>query len=461
MNCRTACLDHPHGATQTMTMQTTIYALSSSPGRAGVAVIRVSGPMAGEVLRQMIGCLPEPRRASLRTLKNPRTREPVDNGIVLWFPGPASFTGEDSAEFHIHGGRAVINGVLAAVGEVQGMQSAAPGEFARRALENGKLDLTAVEGLADLIDAETEAQRVQALRQAGGALASRYEQWRRGIVSALGEIEAYLDFSDEADVVQFGSEIVPSRVLGLESEIQAHLDDGNRGEILRDGLRVAIAGPVNAGKSSLLNALARRDAAIVSDVPGTTRDVVEVRLDLNGYPVIVSDTAGIRDSEEAIEAEGIRRALARAMDAHIVVWLLDGAQQRSSPPPDPLPIDKTLVVANKADLLCVDAVLPFEADLLISAETQAGLSELVDRLATEAARRMDVGEGEALTRERHRHELEQAVAALEDFRYGPTSELELRCEDLRRAADCLGRLTGRIDVDEVLDQVFAQFCIGK
>jgi len=444
-----------------MNMQTTIYALSSAAGRAGVAVIRVSGPQAGEALHQLAGSLPEPRCASLRTLKNPRTQDIVDCGIVLWFPGPESFTGEDSAEFHIHGGRAVIHGILSALGEVPGMRPAAPGEFARRAFENGKLDLTAVEGLADLIDAETEAQRAQALRQAGGVLASRYDGWRQAIVSALAEIEAHLDFSDEADVLQFGSDTAPARIAALEGEIRAHLDDEHRGEILRDGLRVAIAGPVNAGKSSLLNALARRDAAIVSDTPGTTRDVVEVRLDLDGYPVIVSDTAGIRDTEEPVEVEGIRRALARAMDAHIIIWLVDAGRADPTPPPETVPGDKTLVVANKADLLGAHAVLPFQVDQLISAETQAGLSELINRLADEAARRMDAGDEVALTRERHRRELEQALAALADFNRGPISDLELRCEDLRRAADCMGRLTGRIDVEEVLDHVFAQFCIGK
>jgi len=444
-----------------MNMQTTIYALSSAPGRAGVAVIRVSGPAAERSLRALAGALPQARMASLRELRHPATGAVLDQALVLWFPAPASFTGEDVAEFHVHGGRAVIEAVLSALSAVPGMRPAEAGEFARRAFENGKLDLTAVEGLADLIDAETEAQRLQALRQSHGALSELYEGWRQQIILALAEIEADLDFSDEADVLRFSDRAAFAQIADLEWRIRAHLDDNNRGEILRDGLRVAIAGPVNAGKSSLLNALARREAAIVSDTPGTTRDVVEVRLDLNGFPVIVSDTAGLRETDEAVEAEGVRRAFARAAEAQIVVWLVDGAQPKPTGPPAGLAAEKLLIVVNKAELLPSRETYPIDAGLFISVHTQEGIGALVAWLGEEAARRLETAEGAPLTRERHRRELDETLCALRAFLDGPPKELELRCEDLRRAAVCMGRLTGRIDVEDILDQIFAQFCIGK
>jgi len=450
-----------HGAIWVLNMQTTIYSLSSAPGRAGVAVIRVSGPTAGAALYALAGALPQARVASLRELRHPKSSAVLDHAIVVWFPAPASFTGEDVAEFHVHGGRAVTKAVLSALSAVPGLRPAEAGEFARRAFENGKLDLTAVEGLADLIDAETEAQRLQALRQADGTLAQLYEGWRQQIILALAEIEADLDFSDEADVLGFSNRAAFAQIANLEQNIRAHLDDSHRGEILRDGLRVAIAGPVNAGKSSLLNALARREAAIVSDIPGTTRDVVEVRLDLNGFPVIVSDTAGVRETDEEVEAEGVRRAFARAAEAQIVVWLVDGAQPEPMSPCPELAAEKLLVVVNKAELLLSREAYPIDAGLFISVHKQEGISELVAWLGEEAARRLET-EGDApLTRERHRRDLEETLCALRAFLDGPPRELELRCEDLRRAAVCLGRLTGRIDVEDILDQIFAQFCIGK
>jgi len=444
-----------------MTMQTTIYALSSAPGRAGVAVIRVSGPQAAAALRRLGGDVPAPRLARLRELRHPENGAVLDRALVLWFPAPASFTGEDVAELHVHGGRAVIEAVLAALAMTPDMRPAEAGEFARRAFENGKLDLTAVEGLADLVDAETEAQRLQALRQSDGALAELYEGWREKIVLALAEVEADLDFSDEADVLAFSDRAAFAQVAELERDIRVHLDDGHRGEILRDGLRVAIAGPVNAGKSSLLNVLARRQAAIVSEKPGTTRDIVEVRLDLDGYPVIMSDTAGIRETDEEIESEGVRRARERAAEAQMVVWLVDGAQPDPAPPPSEISAERLVVVVNKAELLQSREAYPIKADLFISVHTQEGIGDLVARIGEEAAARLEAGETVPLTRERHRRELDEAARSLLAFLQGSPEELELRGEDLRRAADCLGRLTGRIDVEDILDQVFAQFCIGK
>jgi len=444
-----------------MNMQTTIFALSSAPGRAGVAVVRISGPRAAQVLESIAGGVPTARAARLRTLRAPDTGAVLDRAIVLWFPAPASFTGEDVAELHIHGGRAVIEAVLSAVGAIAGARPAEAGEFARRAFENGKLDLTAVEGLADLIEAETEAQRVQALRQADGALARLYERWRENIILALAEIEADLDFADEADVARFSDRAAFAQVAVLEQEIRGHLNDGNRGEILRDGLRVAIAGPVNAGKSSLLNALARRDAAIVSDKPGTTRDIVEVRLDLDGYPVIVSDTAGLRETDEEVEAEGVRRAAQRAADADVIVWLMDGAQADPVHPPKAWPPKKVILVVNKCELLSSRDDYPVAPDLFVSVHTGEGIDVLVERLSGETSKRLELGDAVPLTRERHRRELSLAADALRTFQEGAPDELELRCEDLRRAADCMGRLTGRIDVEDILDRVFAQFCIGK
>jgi tRNA modification GTPase len=443
-------------------MQTTIFALSSAPGRSGIAVIRVSGPQAAQALNAMTGRVPAPRRAHLCVLRDPESGASLDQALVLWFPAPRSFTGEDVAEFHIHGGRAVIDAVLQAIGRVPETRMAEAGEFARRAFENGKLDLTAAEGLADLIDAETETQRRQALRQSTGALARKYESWREAIILALAEIEADLDFSDEADVSRGLKRAAHEQMVRLEADIRSHLDDGRRGEILRSGFHVAIAGPVNAGKSSLLNALAQRDAAIVSDKPGTTRDIVEVRLDLGGYPVLVSDTAGLRNSREEVEAEGIRRAIARACEADMVVWLADGAGDRGARPPSEMTDCGSIIfVVNKCDLLRDYDIDASQADLFISVHTGQGLTELVSRIAVEAAARVGGEEQAPLTQERHRRELACAADALSRFTEATEGDVELRCEDLRQAAACLGRITGRIDVEEVLDHVFTQFCIGK
>jgi len=442
-------------------MQTTIYALSSAKGRAGVALIRISGPHAVETLSNLAGELPLPRVAALRTLRDPTTRVILDRALVIWFCGPASFTGEDVVELHIHGGRAVIDAVLSALGRNPGMLPAEAGEFARRAFENGKLDLTAIEGLADLIDAETEAQRRQALRQSDGLLGRKYDDWRGKIVSALAEVEAVLDFSDEQDVSHSSKGKADIEVAGVAREIRVHLDDGRRGEILRDGLRVAIAGPVNAGKSSLLNAMAQRDAAIVSARPGTTRDVVEVRLDLNGYPVIVSDTAGLRETEEEIEVEGIRRALTGASEADLIIWLIDGVHPEACEPPAALKENRLITVMNKSDLLSSSDRRSAQVDHFVSVHTGLGIGDLVKRLSSEASTSAGGDHDVFLTRERHRQELERAAQALQCFLEGSLDDPELRCEDLRRAANCMGRLTGRIDVEEILDHIFGQFCIGK
>ena len=330
----------------------TIFALSSGHGRAGVAVVRVSGPAAGVALDRLAAPRPKPRVAAFRRVRHHETGEVLDEALVLWFPGPRSETGEDMAELHVHGGRAVIAGVLAALGGIEGCRLAEPGEFARRAFTNGKIDLTAAEAIADLVEAETAAQRRQALRQAGGALAQLYDSWRADLIRAQALTEAAIDFSDEADVGARACEEARRVVARLLPSIRRHLHDGRRGEIVREGFRVAIAGPPNVGKSSLLNAVARREAAIVSDEAGTTRDVIEVTLDLGGVPVVLSDTAGIREAEGKVEREGIRRAVANARDADLVLWLMDAADPRPEPPPDLVRgIAELLWVLNKIDLV--------------------------------------------------------------------------------------------------------------
>jgi tRNA modification GTPase len=438
-----------------MSRKDTICAQASGAGRAAIAVIRISGPATGEILRALCG-LPEARHASLRTIRDPRTETLLDRGLVLWFPAPASFTGEDMAELHVHGGRAVVANVLDAALSIDDVRLAEPGEFAARAFENGKIDLTEVEGLADLINAETDAQARQALAQAGGSLRRLYEAWRGQLLPAQALAEAGLDFADEADVAANVTSNVGAIVAELISQISNHLAD-RRGERLRDGFRVVIVGAPNAGKSSLLNALARRDVAIVSEEAGTTRDIIEVYLDLDGLPVILTDTAGLREASGKVEIEGMRRALARAEAADLVLWLID-AKKPVSAPPESLARGRVpfLPVRNKIDLAPVGAA----EGISLSAKTGEGIDTLVAELKARAREALVAGaESPAVTRARHRAELEGALAALERSRTaGPP---ELKAEELRIAARHLGRLTGNIDVEEVLGAIFSEFCIGK
>ena len=434
----------------------TIYAPATAAGRAGVAVIRISGPGSGTALSALTGGgdVPGPRRATLTTFFDPHSLEALDHGVMLWFHGPDSFTGEDVAELHCHGGTAIMAALLEALSHVAGCRLAEAGEFTRRAFENGKMDLTQAEGVADLIAAETEVQRRQAQRQMAGALGQLYEGWRADLISALAHLEADIDFPDEnlPDAITAGQRPVLTR---LTKEIFAHLDDDHRGERLRDGCHMVILGAPNVGKSSLLNALARRDAAIVSNQAGTTRDVVEVHLNLNGYPVVLADTAGLRHSEDAIEVEGVRRARARGDQADLKIVLYDCAAT-PEPGTDVLALlDDGVLVANKIDL-AVDAP---RAGLGVSSVTGQGVDLLLDRLADEAARRM-VGSGvPGLTRLRHRQGLEDCRGAL--LRALEQGDEELLAEDVRLAARYLGRITGRVDVEDILDVVFSDFCIGK
>ncbi|MEP4732837.1 tRNA uridine-5-carboxymethylaminomethyl(34) synthesis GTPase MnmE, partial [Parvibaculum sp.] len=376
----------------------TIYALSTAPGRAGVAVIRISG----EAVRAAVAALTgeeqvRPREALLRRFRDPETRAPLDRGLLLFFEGPASFTGEDVAELHIHGGRAVVASVLRALSALPGLRAAEPGEFTRRAFENGKLDLTAVEGLADLIDAETEAQRVQALRQMEGALGALYEGWRARLIRALAYAEAEIDFPDEEVPGGLLARLGPE-IAALASEIAVHLDDGRKGERLRDGIEVAIVGPPNAGKSSLLNRLAGREAAIVSDEAGTTRDVLEVRLDLGGVPVTLADTAGLRDAAGSIEREGVRRALARAEAADLRLVLVAPGAQGKMEGDFSLARPGDIRVVNKLDL----DVAVRDGAIGISALTGAGLDRLEAALRERVGLAYEAQEHPLITRARHR-----------------------------------------------------------
>jgi len=440
----------------------TIYALSSATGRAGVAVIRLSGPSAMAALRQIVvGEPPAPREAGIRKLRHPQTGVDLDQGIVLIFAAPRSFTGEDVVEFHIHGGRAVVRSMLEALASCEGLRPAEPGEFTRRAFEHGKLDLTAAEGLADLVNAETEAQRRQALRQLRGDLGVLYDCWRHELMRALAHIEAYIDFPDE-DLPPSLAEQTKAILSTLSAEIGRHLQDERRGERLRDGISVVILGPPNVGKSSLLNALAGRPAAIVAAKAGTTRDVIEVQLDLAGYPVIVADTAGLRDTQDDVESEGVRRAKARAGEADIKILMVEAStNQHIAPELVTLADDDALFAINKCDLLGhqLQTVLCGRPTFAISARTGAGLDSLLAALTEAVVERAGLSESPALTRERHRLALKECLECLARALAAPATEL--LAEDLRLAVRAIGRITGRVDVEGLLDIIFREFCIGK
>ena len=426
----------------------TIFALASGSARAAIAVMRISGPAAGPAVTALCGgALPVPRHAALRRLRDP-AGDTLDQAIVLWFAGPATYTGEDCAELHLHGGRAVIDGVADAL-VAAGLRPAEPGEFTRRAFLNGRMDLLEAEAVHDLIAAETEAQRRQALRQLDGALGAAYQDWAdrlRGIVACQ---EALIDFPDEDLPVEVEDRLLAT-LRAVRTEVHEHLDDAGRGEKLREGLFFAITGAPNVGKSTLINALAERDVAIVSALPGTTRDALETRVVLGGVPVTLVDTAGLRETTDSIEQEGVRRALARAADADLVITVVEAGAEAVVLSPE-----RNVLVANKADL-----GLPGPAGAVrISAKTGEGMAHLRECLAS-AARRMTQSLGAPpLTRARHRAALIAAAAHLAD---AERAELpELRGEDLRLAMRELGRITGHVGVEDILDTLFSRFCIGK
>jgi tRNA modification GTPase len=442
----------------------TIFALSSGRPPAAIAIVRVSGSRAAQILDSVAGHVPAPRRAA-RVLLRDANQQPIDDAVVLWFPGPASATGEDVAEFHVHGGRAVLAALFAALSAFAEVRAAEPGEFTRRAFENGKLDLTEAEGLDDLIHADTDRQRRQALRHLKGVLGDRARDWRAQIIEAAALIEAGIDFSDEGDVPEQLVAPALARIKTLLDEIQEVLATQGRSERLRDGLVVAIAGPPNVGKSTLMNQLARREVAIVSPHAGTTRDIIEVQLDLDGYPVTVIDTAGIRDTDDPVEQEGVRRARARAAEADLVLWLVD-AQHEEHQHEVAVPV---WVVRNKIDLdgEGLDAPMAYSsqgsgrASFAISASRGDGIPQLISALIVFAQDYFGSGEAGLIGRERQRQLLQQTAVSLQRSLGAVREGEELAAEDLRSAVHSLGRLLGRVDVEDILDVIFREFCVGK
>jgi tRNA modification GTPase len=450
----------------------TIFALSSGRPPTAIAIVRVSGPEAGRALELLAGRIPAPRMAT-RALLRDAHHQPIDDAVVLWFPAPASATGEDVAEFHVHGGRAVLASLFATLAALNHLRAAEAGEFTRRAFENGKLDLTEAEGLDDLIHADTDRQRRQALRQLKGLLGDRARRWRAQIIEASALIEAGIDFSDEGDVPAELIGPALAKVGQLADEIEDVLDSQGRSERLRDGLVVAIAGPPNVGKSTLINQLARRDVAIVSPHAGTTRDVIEVQLDLDGYPVTVIDTAGIRETDDPVEQEGVRRARARAADADLVLWLVD-AQLGDGVKPSVMEGDAPVwTVRNKIDLDGAGSGrsgsepeasklgLDGEVGFAISASRGDGLPDLIAALVRFAQNYFGAGEDALIGRERQRVLLRQTAESLRRSIGIIGQGEELAAEDLRTAAHSLGRLLGRVDVEDILDVIFREFCVGK
>lgn len=440
----------------------TIFALSSGRPPSAIAMVRVSGAQAGPLLTLLAGKVPMPRVAT-RALLRDASRQPIDDAVVLWFPGPASATGEDVAEFHVHGGRAVLAALFAALSGFADVRAAEPGEFTRRAFENGKLDLTEAEGLDDLIHADTDRQRRQALRQLKGLLGDKARDWRAEIIGASALIEAGIDFSDEGDVP---AELVApalAKIRRLLGEIEEVLAAQGRSERLRDGLVVAISGPPNVGKSTLINQLARREVAIVSPHAGTTRDIIEVQLDLDGYPVTVIDTAGIRETNDPVEQEGVRRARARAAEADLVLWLVDAPQEKD-PDKNSAPM---WMVRNKIDLDAAGQGVALgrpESDrsmFEISASRGDGLPELMAAVVRFAQDYFGSDSGGLIGRARQRQLLEETVTSLRRSIEVLGEGEELAAEHLRVAALALGRLLGRVDVEDILDVIFRDFCIGK
>lgn len=444
-------------------MTDTIFALATAPGRAAVAVVRLSGPASSGVLQSLIGkAAPAARRASLRRLMAKGGRV-LDEALVIWTPGPGSYTGEDAAELHLHGGPAIVEGVIQALHDL-GLRLAEPGEFTRRAFENGKLDLAQAEAVADLVDAETEGQARQALGQLGGALSQRYEAWRGQLVQALAMLEAAVDFPDEELPADVADRARPP-LEALLAEISEALADEGRGRRVREGFRVALIGAPNAGKSSLLNALAGRDAAIVTATPGTTRDVIEIPMVLGGYKVLLADTAGVRDTEEAIEAEGVRRARAWAEGADLRLWVVDQSASGDWRQAYGLARPGDLLLLTKADLppgADHSDVLAVGLDsLLISTLATGDIRKVREALEQRVVSALGSGEAPLATRIRHGESLREAQLRLSRALGALEPAVELAAEDVRLATRALARVTGRIGAEDILDVVFSSFCIGK
>jgi tRNA modification GTPase len=453
--------------------RSTIFALASGLGKAAIAVIRISGPSSAEAIKALIGQLPRPRQALYRKIIDPDDRKVIDSGLVLWFPGPSSFTGEDSGEFQVHGSLSVVSLLLKVLGGMPGLRLATPGEFARRALENGKLDLVAIEALGDLIEAETEQQRRLAIEQAGGHLQETVEQWRNDLLDALVMIECDLDFSDETDAPPVSHAKVRVKCHDILRSLAPLTAGSLQVKRIREGMTVLIAGPPNAGKSTLLNAITRRDVAIVSERAGTTRDLIEVRLDLGGFPVNLVDTAGIRESDDPIEREGVQRALKKSAAADLVLWLNPIGEPRH-PPPRELTDRPLWSILTKADgnlgaekqMVCfVQNLSPTSAttgdvQIEISAKNGRNLDVLIKKLEAYARQAMCVEGSLIVSNERQRSAICSAEVALRAA-LDENAPLEIVAEDLRLACFFLESLIGRVGVEDVLDRIFSRFCIGK
>lgn len=443
----------------------TIYALSTVLGKSGVAVIRVSGTGALKIISAMTDLNPaavKPRYAHFIKLRHSVSEELLDKCLLLYFKAPHSFTGEDVIELHTHGSRAVIAAVMDSLAQIDGYRLAEPGEFSKRAFYNGKMDLTEAEGLADLIDAETAEQQKYAVRQMDGGLKDLYEGWRETLVGILAHLEAYIDFPDE-DIPQDIVSGMQNTVFKLIEDVKKHLRDDTVGERLREGFRVAIIGAPNAGKSSLLNQIARREAVIVSDIAGTTRDAIDIHLDLGGYPVMFTDTAGLRETAEEIERKGIAVAHDKARQADLVIYLFDASKDSAQDIEKYKKefADKLLVVANKRDKLSSEQIAGLQKSgcLVISAKQNLGTDKLLENIKEHISARFTSGSGLLISRRRYREALQNTVELLQNF--GFDKEIELTAEDIRLAAREIGKITGRIEVDEILDKIFGSFCIGK
>jgi tRNA modification GTPase len=442
----------------------TIYALSSGPGISGIAVVRVSGKDTSEVIKQITReDLPSPRVATLKKFNKIDTNELIDEGVIIWFPGPNSYTGEDLAEFHVHGSRAVISALHSSISKIKNCRLAEPGEFTKIAFQNGKINLLKAESIADLVSSETEIQRKQAIKIMSGKSSDQFNSWREKLLKILSHIEAKIDFPDEDLPKDILSEIQKTSDQ-VSSEIKKILDDQKVGERIREGFKIAIVGPINAGKSSLLNYLSKRDVAIVSEIAGTTRDVIETHLNLDGYPVVVSDTAGIRDSKNEIEKKGIKLALNRAEDADLKLVIIDAKNVDFTGVLKDLVDENAILVVNKSDLLNgkLNEKLKKHDHILISIKNNSNLDKLILKIKSKLENKF-LSHGDILiTRERHRQHLEQCINHLQNFKNkNGSEEFDKAAEDLRLATRHLGMIVGKVDVEEILGSIFNDFCIGK
>ncbi len=442
----------------------TIYALSTGPGLSGVAVIRVSGKETATVIKKLTGSsLPIPRIATLRKINNINTSELIDEGIILWFPGPESYTGEDVAEFHVHGSIAVIKALQNSISQIKNCRLAEPGEFTKIAFQNNKINLLKAESIADLISSETEIQRQQAIKIMSGASSVKFNSWRDSLLKILSNVEAKIDFSDE-ELPDNLLKDIKEKSDKIKSEIKKTLNDQKVGERIREGFKIAIVGPTNAGKSSLLNYLSRREVAIVSEIAGTTRDVIETHLNIDGMPVVVSDTAGIRKSKNEIEKKGIKLALKRAEDADLNIVVIEPKSGYFTAFLKDLISSKSILVVNKSDLGIDNMVQEFKnySPIYVSLKKEKNLDKLISVIKSKLKNQFIKSEDILITRERHRQHLEQCVTHLEDFKNKNLGEeFDKAAEDLRLATRHLGIIVGKVDVEEVLGSIFNDFCIGK